>query len=60
MVNKVSEKLRMCTKYMDINKAYPKDIYPLQSIDYKTQGLQLPKRLLNITKYKCTQKMGKR
>ncbi|RDX99365.1 hypothetical protein CR513_17587, partial [Mucuna pruriens] len=33
MVRKPSEKWRMCTDYTDLNKACPKDPYPLPSID---------------------------
>ncbi|RDY05679.1 hypothetical protein CR513_10465, partial [Mucuna pruriens] len=33
MVRKPSGKWRMCTNYTDVNKAYPKDLYPLPSID---------------------------
>ncbi|RDX72502.1 hypothetical protein CR513_48000, partial [Mucuna pruriens] len=33
MVKKPSGKWRMCTDYTDLNKAYPKDLYPLLSID---------------------------
>ena len=29
MVKKASEKLRMCVDFTDLNKAYPKDSYPL-------------------------------
>lgn len=32
-VKKVSRKWRMCTNYTDLNKGYPKDAYPLPSID---------------------------
>ncbi|RDY07463.1 Retrovirus-related Pol polyprotein from transposon opus, partial [Mucuna pruriens] len=33
MVRKLSDKWRMCTTYMNLNKACPKDSYPLPSID---------------------------
>ncbi|RDX99321.1 hypothetical protein CR513_17646, partial [Mucuna pruriens] len=33
MVKKPNGKWRMCTDYTDLNKAYPKDLYPLPSID---------------------------
>ncbi|RDY00388.1 hypothetical protein CR513_16434, partial [Mucuna pruriens] len=33
MVKKASGKWCMCTDYMDLNKACPKDLYPLSSID---------------------------
>ncbi|RDY08227.1 Retrovirus-related Pol polyprotein from transposon 17.6, partial [Mucuna pruriens] len=33
MVRKANGKWRMCTDYTDLNKAYPKDSYPLPSID---------------------------
>ncbi|RDX62672.1 hypothetical protein CR513_58973, partial [Mucuna pruriens] len=33
MVKKASGKWRMCMDYTDLNKAYPKDPYPLPSID---------------------------
>ncbi|KAL2235820.1 UNVERIFIED_CONTAM: hypothetical protein Sindi_1314200 [Sesamum indicum] len=33
MVPKVSGKWRMCTDFTDLNKAYPKDPYPLPKID---------------------------
>ncbi|RDX85991.1 hypothetical protein CR513_32728, partial [Mucuna pruriens] len=38
MVKKVSGKWCMCTDYMDLNKAYPKDPYPLPSIDRLMDG----------------------
>jgi hypothetical protein len=33
MVKKANGKWRMCTDYTDLNKACPKDSYPLPSID---------------------------
>ena len=33
LIKKVNEKWRMCIDYTDLNKAYPKDSYPLFSID---------------------------
>ena len=33
MVKKSNGKLRMCVDYTDLNKACPKDSYPLPSID---------------------------
>nr|KYP47738.1 hypothetical protein KK1_030620 [Cajanus cajan] len=33
LVKKNSRKWRMCVDYTDLNKAYPKDSYPLPSID---------------------------
>ncbi|RDX84751.1 hypothetical protein CR513_34151, partial [Mucuna pruriens] len=33
MVKKANRKWRMCTDYTDLNKAYPKDPYPLPNID---------------------------
>ena len=33
MVKKASEKWRVCVDFMDLNKAYPKDSYPLPWID---------------------------
>ncbi|RDX78896.1 hypothetical protein CR513_40746, partial [Mucuna pruriens] len=39
MVKKVSGKWRMCTDYTDLNKACPKDPYPLPSIDQLVDGV---------------------
>ena len=33
MVKKVNGKWRMCVDFMDLNRAYPKDSYPLPRID---------------------------
>ena len=33
MVKKANGKWRMCVDFMDLNKAYPKDSYPLPWID---------------------------
>ena len=33
MVKKANGKWRMCVDFMDLNKAYPKDSYPLPRID---------------------------
>ena len=33
MVKKASEKWSMCVDFIDLNKACPKDSYPLQQID---------------------------
>ncbi|WVY91024.1 hypothetical protein V8G54_036538 [Vigna mungo] len=38
MVKKASGKWRMCTDYTDLNKACPKDSYPLPSIDMLVDG----------------------
>jgi len=34
MVKMSSGKWRMCVDYTDLNKAFPKDTYPLSSIDW--------------------------
>ena len=33
VVPKANGKLRMCVDYTDLNKAYPKDLFPLPRID---------------------------
>ena len=33
LVKKPNEKWRMCIDFIDLNRAYPKDSYPLSSID---------------------------
>ncbi|RDX71034.1 hypothetical protein CR513_49656, partial [Mucuna pruriens] len=38
MVKKANGKWRMCTDYIDLNKACPKDPYPLPSIDQLVDG----------------------
>jgi len=38
MVKKISGKWRMCTNFTDLNKACPKDAYPLPSIDRLVDG----------------------
>ncbi|GJX25366.1 hypothetical protein Tco_0231662 [Tanacetum coccineum] len=39
MVNKSDGGWRMCVDFMDINKACPKDCYPLPEIDWKVESL---------------------
>ncbi|RDX91033.1 hypothetical protein CR513_27048, partial [Mucuna pruriens] len=39
MVKKAKGKWRMCTDYPDLNKACPKDPYPLLSIDCLVDGV---------------------
>ena len=44
LVKKSNGKWRMCVNYTNLNKAYPKDSYPLPSIDQlmdATSGFQL-------------------
>nr|KYP49854.1 Transposon Ty3-G Gag-Pol polyprotein [Cajanus cajan] len=38
MVKKLNGKWRMCTGYTNLNKAYPKDAYPLPNIDRLVDG----------------------
>nr|KYP41052.1 Transposon Ty3-I Gag-Pol polyprotein [Cajanus cajan] len=38
MVKKTTGKWRMCTVYKDLNKACPKDAYPLPNIDRLVDG----------------------
>jgi len=38
VVKKSNEKWRMCTNYIDMKKACPKDAYPLPSIDRLVDG----------------------
>jgi len=38
LVKKPNGKWRMCTDYIDLNKACPKDSYPLPSIDRLVNG----------------------
>jgi len=38
MVKKANDKWRMCTDYIDLNGACPKDAYPLPSIDRLVDG----------------------
>lgn len=38
MVKKSSGKWRMCVDFIDLNKAYPKNSYPLPNIDYLVDG----------------------
>ena len=33
LIKKSNKKWRMCIDYIDLNRAYPKDSYPLPSID---------------------------
>ncbi|RDX65830.1 Retrovirus-related Pol polyprotein from transposon 17.6, partial [Mucuna pruriens] len=39
MVKKANDKWRICTDYTDLNKACPKDSYPLPSIDQLVDGV---------------------
>ena len=39
MVKKANGKWHMCTDYTDLNKACPKDAYPLPSIDKHVDGV---------------------
>ena len=38
MVKKANDKWRMCTNYIDLNRASPKDMYPLSNIDNFVDG----------------------
>jgi len=38
MVTKANDKWRMCIDYTNLNKACPKDSYPLSSIDWLEDG----------------------
>ncbi|RDX85213.1 Retrovirus-related Pol polyprotein from transposon 17.6, partial [Mucuna pruriens] len=49
MVKKANEKWHICTNYTDLNKACPKDPYPLPSIDRLVDGAS-GSTLLNETK----------
>nr|GEV08729.1 hypothetical protein [Tanacetum cinerariifolium] len=39
LVKKVEESWRMCINFKDLNKACPKDLYPLPEIDWKIKSL---------------------
>ncbi|GKE43786.1 hypothetical protein Tco_1471070 [Tanacetum coccineum] len=39
MVKKHDDRCRMCVDFKDLNKAYPKDGYPLPEIDWKVESL---------------------
>jgi len=39
MVKKTNGKWQICTDYTDLNKACPKDAYPLPNIDWLVNGL---------------------
>nr|KYP50293.1 Transposon Ty3-I Gag-Pol polyprotein [Cajanus cajan] len=45
MVKKANKKWRMCTDYTDLNKACPKDAYPLPHIDTLVDGAASHQRL---------------
>ncbi|RDX99869.1 Retrovirus-related Pol polyprotein from transposon 17.6, partial [Mucuna pruriens] len=45
--------IAMCTNYTNLNKVFPKDPYPLPSIDWLMGGAS-GSTLLNITRSKCT------
>ncbi|XP_020202767.1 uncharacterized protein LOC109788450 [Cajanus cajan] len=51
MVKKASEKWRMCTDYTDLNKACPKDAYPLPQIDALVDGAAGHQRLSFLDAY---------
>nr|KYP39431.1 Transposon Ty3-I Gag-Pol polyprotein [Cajanus cajan] len=55
MVKKVNGKWRMCTDYTDLNKACPKDAYPLPHIDALVDGAAGHQRLsfLDANPNKC-------
>ena len=38
IVKKANDKWRMCTDYTNMNRAYPKDAYPLPSINRLVDG----------------------
>ena len=38
LVKKLSNKWRMCANYINLNKACPKDSYPMLNIDYLVDG----------------------
>jgi hypothetical protein len=41
LVKKASGKWRMCVDYTDLNKAYPKDMYPFPNIGKLVSGYKL-------------------
>nr|KYP61871.1 Retrovirus-related Pol polyprotein from transposon 297 family [Cajanus cajan] len=51
MVKKSNGKWRMCTDYMDLNKACPKDAYPLPHIDALVDGAAGHQRLSFLDAY---------
>lgn len=57
MVKKSNDKWRMCVDYIDLNKACPKDSYPLSSIDELVDGASCYK-LSFMDAYSATTKSG--
>lgn len=51
MVKKANGKWRMCTDYTDLNKASPKDSYPLPTIDALVDGASRHKMLSFLDGY---------
>ena len=45
MVKKANEKWRMCVDFTDLNKAYPKDSFPLPRIDQLADSIARHKLL---------------
>ena len=41
MVKKSNGKWKICTDYTNLNKAFPKDSYPISSIDYLVDGASI-------------------
>jgi len=62
MVKKANDKWRMCTDYVDLNKACPKDSYPLTSIDRLVDGAVDHNILIFFytIKSRCTQEIRKK
>ena len=63
MVKKANGKWRMCVDFTDLNKACPKDSYPLPSIDAlvdSASGSKVLSFLEGTTKSRCTQEMRAR
>ena len=66
MVKKANKKWRVCTNFIDLNKAYPKDNFPLPRIDQLVdaiaghQLLTFIRRIQGITKFECMSQTKKK
>jgi len=60
MIKKANDKWQMCIDYINLNRAYPKDAYPLPNIDRLVDGasgfqvLNSKTLTLDTTKSGCT------
>lgn len=57
IVKKQNKKLRMCTNYIDLNRACPKNAYPLSNMNHLVDGANRHKMLSFLDAYSSNNKI---